>query len=80
MGVDNFHFMFTAIHLLPTVDLEKMDLYQQRWDKDKGPAIREKILELIRAGAGEDFLQWDFEHKNLGFLESQWDLKGIDIF
>ena len=72
--------MFTPIHLLPSVDLEKMERYQQRWGKDEGPALKDKILEMIREGAGEDFLQWDFEHKNLGFLESQWDLKGIDIF
>ena len=35
---------------------------------------------MIRSGAGEDFLQWDFEQGNLGFLESQWDLKGFSLF
>ena len=35
---------------------------------------------MIREGAGEDFLQWEFESHKLGFLESMWDLKGINIF
>jgi hypothetical protein len=39
----------------------------------------EKILKMIRDGAGEDFLQWEFENHRLGFLESMWDLKGINI-
>jgi Pentapeptide repeats (9 copies) len=34
---------------------------------------------MIRAGAGEDFLQADFENHELGFLENMWDLKGINI-
>jgi uncharacterized protein YjbI with pentapeptide repeats len=34
---------------------------------------------MIREGAGEDFLQWEFENHKLGFLESLWDLKGINI-
>lgn len=72
--------MFTPIHLLPRFDPEKLDSYQKRWETDQGPALRDKILEKIREGAGEDFLQWDFENGKLGFLESQWDLKGINIF
>jgi hypothetical protein len=35
---------------------------------------------MIREGAGEDFLQWEFEKHNLGFLESMCDLKGMNIF
>jgi len=72
--------MFTPIHLLPRFEPEKSGLYQHRWEKDQGPALREKVLEMIREGAGEDFLQSDFENHKLGFLESQWDLKGINIF
>jgi hypothetical protein len=72
--------MFTPIHLLPRVDPEKRDLYQQRWEKDEGPDLRKKILQMIRDGAGEDFLQWEFENHQLGFLESMNDLKGINIF
>ena len=71
--------MFTPIHLLPRIHAEKVGLYQQRWEKDGGPALRDKILQMIRDGAGEDFLQWEFENHKLGFLESMWDLKGINI-
>lgn len=39
-----------------------------------------KVLEMIREGAGEDFLQWEFENHKLEFLETMWDLKGINIF
>jgi hypothetical protein len=72
--------MYTPIHLLPRIDPEKRNLYQQRWEKEEGPALRDKILQMIRDGAGEDFLQWEFENHRLGFLESMWDLKGLNIF
>jgi len=71
--------VFTPIHLLPRFEPEKSDLYQRRWEKDQGPDLRKKILEMIRDGAGEDFLQGEFESHRLGFLESMWDLKGINI-
>lgn len=35
---------------------------------------------MIRAGAGEDFLQGDFEQGQLSLLEDMWDLKGLNIF
>jgi hypothetical protein len=35
---------------------------------------------MIRAGAGEDFLQQEFEAGGMGFLEDMWDLKGLKIF
>jgi hypothetical protein len=35
---------------------------------------------MIQEGAGEDFLQWDFEAGRLGFLENMWDLKGLPVF
>jgi hypothetical protein len=72
--------VFTPVHLLPRADPEKRGLYQRRWDYDSGPALRDKILQMIRDGAGEDFLQWDYEQHRLGFLESQSDLKGLNIF
>jgi|SRR5580704_15716400 hypothetical protein len=72
--------MFTPTHLLPRFEPERSDLYQQRWEKGEGPALREDILTKIRGGAGEDFLQWDFENGKLGFLESQSDLNGISVF
>jgi hypothetical protein len=72
--------VFTAIHLLPSADSERRELYQRRWEKDDGSALRDKILRMIRDGAGEDFLQWDYEQHNLGFLENESDLKGLNIF
>jgi hypothetical protein len=71
--------MFTPIHLLPRFDTEKLNSYQGRWERDQGPALAKKIIEMIREGAGEDFLQWEFENHKLGFLENMWDLKGINI-
>jgi uncharacterized protein YjbI with pentapeptide repeats len=35
---------------------------------------------MIRAGAGEDFLQGECEAGRLGFLEDMNDLKGLNIF
>ena len=49
----------------------------QRWQSPEGRSLRQKILTMIRNGAGEDFLQWDFEQGKLGFLEDMWDLKGL---
>ena len=71
--------MFTPIHLLPRLENEKLDSYQQRWETEQGQALTEKIIQMIRNGAGEDFLQADFENHQLGFLESMWDLKGFNI-
>src|SRR5712692_2207974 len=71
--------MFTPIHLLPRFDTGKLDSYQGRWERDEGPDLNQKIVGMIRDGAGEDFLQGEFENDNLGFLESMWDLKGINI-
>lgn len=73
--------MFTPIHLLPIYNWKDRDKYQDRWDNNSdGQRIRDEVLKMIRNGAGEDFLQWDFEHGKLGFLESYHDLKGIKIF
>jgi uncharacterized protein YjbI with pentapeptide repeats len=72
--------MFTPIHLLPQYNTKELDKYRDRWKDSDGRRLQDKILGLIRHGAGEDFLQWDFEQGNLGFLENMWDLKGIDIF
>lgn len=72
--------MFTPVHLLPQYNISKREKYTDRWDDTSGQALRDKILTMIRAGAGEDFLQWDFEQGQMGFLEDMWDLKGLNIF
>lgn len=66
--------------MLPGFDASCCESSRKRWEDGRGQELREYILGKIREGAGEDFLQLDFEGKKLGFLESQWDLRGIDIF
>ncbi len=72
--------MFTPIHLLPQFNTKELNIYRDRWNDTDGQRLRDKVLEMIRNGAGEDFLQRDFEQGKLGFLENMCDLKGIDIF
>ena len=72
--------MFTSLHLLPQFDGNKPVKYQYRWKDYNGRQIFEKITKMIENGAGEDFLEQDFDKGNLGFLENKGDLKGIDIF
>jgi hypothetical protein len=69
---------FHRIDMLPAFDAEKRNRQRARWSE--ADDVRDKILDRIRAGAGEDFLQWDFEKGNLGPLEDQWDLAGFDLF
>jgi len=71
--------MFTSINLLPPLHRKELKKYQERWNDSDGLRLRDKILKMIRNGAGEDFLQWDFEQGKMGFLENMWDLRGIDI-
>jgi hypothetical protein len=60
---------FTRIDLLPRYDLETRQQAQERWEDDAGRALFERIITLIREGAGEDFLQCSFEEGRLnGFL------------
>jgi hypothetical protein len=71
---------FTRIDLLPSYDLEKKIHALDRWEDEAGTAIYKHVMDLIRKGAGEDFLQWDFEHDKLGFMKDYWDLAGMKIF
>ncbi len=70
---------FHRIDVLPNYRAEKATCSRKRWAEDS-EAVKDKVLDLIRKGAGEDFLQWDLENGNLGFMEDQWDLAGIDLF
>lgn len=73
--------MFTPIDRLPSFNPDKQNEYRRRWEIGEGPRLQEKVLEMIRAGAGEDFLQWEYESGSLrGFLEDMWDLRGLQIF
>ncbi len=69
--------MFRPIYLLPQYNEQLIRKYQGRWETPEGLSLRETILAKIREGAGEDFLQWDFEQGKLRLLEDYWDLKGI---
>jgi hypothetical protein len=71
---------FQRIDLLPRYDLDERRKTRSRWENEEGTALHEKIIDLIRKGAGEDFLQSHFEYGTLGFLEDQWDLEGIQLF
>lgn len=72
--------MFQPVHLLPMFDSDKLKSYRERWEQGDGPSLRDKILAMIREGAGEDFLESEFERHHLGFLENMWDLQGINIY
>jgi uncharacterized protein YjbI with pentapeptide repeats len=72
--------MFIRKDLLPQYDLEEHKRYKERWQAPDGRELQEKILKMIRNGAGEDFLQWDLEQGELGFLENERDLRGFSFF
>ena len=71
---------FQRIDLLPRYDLSERNRVRSRWESEEGRSLQERIVDKIRKGAGEDFLQWDFESGRLGFIEDQWDLAGIHLF
>lgn len=77
--------MFQPIHLLPkprNPDYDDIPLYKERWEKGVGKEWYDKIIVKIEEGAGEDFLQWDYENDAglHGLIGDQWDLKGIKIW
>lgn len=71
--------MFMPIYLLPQYDIGTRKIYEERWDTIEGELLSEKVRGMIKDGAGEDFLQSEFEQGHLGFLENMWDLKGFRI-
>src|SRR5260370_19062776 len=71
---------FERIDLLPSYNIAEARKAWERWEAPEGRQLHEKIVGLIRKGAGEDFLQWEFEQGDLGFIEDQWDLAGIQLF
>ncbi|MFZ2202566.1 MAG: hypothetical protein WAV56_04205, partial [Microgenomates group bacterium] len=72
--------MFQPIHLLPLYEPKERDRLQDRWNTTQGQKDKEHITELIKRGAGEDFLQGDFENDRLPTLKDDHDLSGIDIW
>ncbi len=68
--------MYVPIYQLTLYDYIEAQEAQDRWQKNS--ELHDYIIDLIRKGAGEDFLQWDFERGKLkGFLRDMWDLRGI---
>lgn len=72
--------MFTPIHLLPRYSAERYEKYKDRWNHGEGPTVQEKVLQMLKDGAGEDFLEWDFQNGRLPILEHEGDLRGLTIF
>ncbi|MCB1164449.1 pentapeptide repeat-containing protein [bacterium] len=72
--------MFAPIAQLLRQDKSSSQRWIDRWNTDRGKADAQLILDLIRRGAGEDFLQSDFEGGRLPTLENMWDLRGYGLF
>ncbi|MFH0770095.1 MAG: pentapeptide repeat-containing protein [Candidatus Peregrinibacteria bacterium] len=73
--------MFTPLHLLPQYSQKEKDRLFDRWQHGtkQGAKDRLAIIEKIKEGGGEDFLQYDFQSGNLPTMENQWDLRGMWI-
>jgi len=71
--------MFTPFHLLQQ-NAKDSNKYRRRWQTEDGRVLHDKVMELIRRGAGEDFLEADYQSGKLPILENEWDLKGFHIF
>lgn len=72
--------MFTPIHQLSRSSETDAAALRGRWDTPDGQRLAQHILDRIREGAGEDFLQGEFEQRRLGFLEHDHDLRGLSLF
>lgn len=71
--------MFRPIYLLPGAVAEEQEKLRSRWDDSANETAKELILAKIRAGAGEDFLQWDFEQGKVPFIDYYTDLRGLSL-
>jgi uncharacterized protein YjbI with pentapeptide repeats len=69
---------FHRIDLLPNYDHDQAWKSRERWAEDGG--VSAKVIELIRDGGGEEFLEREFERGQLGFMKDRWDLAGLRIF
>ena len=73
--------MFRPIFLLPgAADGKERKRLRDRWDSRENDAAAKKVLEMIRAGGGEDFLQGDYESGTFSMLDHFTDLRGIHLF
>jgi hypothetical protein len=72
--------MFRPIFTLPGALNEEQERLTHRWDEPANKAAKKKILNMIRAGGGKDFLQGDFENGEFPMLKNYTDLRGISLF
>ncbi len=71
--------MFIPIDRLPGYIEADHRESEDRWHTEQGRNDRERVLALIRAGAGEDFLQRDVEAGALPTLKGMSDLRGLQV-
>ena len=68
--------MYIPLYQLNSYDSKEAQETEERWRNNY--ELNEYVAKLIREGAGEDFLQSDFEDGKLkGFICDMWDLRGI---
>ena len=69
--------MFTPVHLLRAdSDWYK---YRERWQDARGHQIWKQIIDLIKAGAGEHFLEREYDSGKFDILEGVQDLRGFQF-
>jgi uncharacterized protein YjbI with pentapeptide repeats len=73
--------MYIQISQLNGYDVDIATRSKERWEDQKNEKSKNLILDLIRKGGGEDFLQWQYQEGTLkNFLDNEQDLKGITLF
>lgn len=71
--------MFTPLHALRLSELPLKQEVCERWHNPDYHSAVERIKTMLSNGAGEDFLQADFEEGRFPFLDDMWDLRGISL-
>lgn len=72
--------MYTPTHLLTRYDKKENDQTRERWSTKRGMQDKLYVIEKIKDGAGEDFLEWDVDSGKLPTIEDYHDLRGIDLW
>lgn len=71
--------MYKDISQLTEFDYSENEKVTNRW-KHEGRNRQRLVEELISDGAGEDFLEYDYQYGILkDFLKDEWDLRGIRL-
>lgn len=72
--------MYIDISQLREFDSSESEKVTNRWHSGNGFECFKHIEKLIKDGAGEDFLTYDFQEGILkNFLDDEWDLRGIRL-